>query len=97
MVRFRREAHPIDEERRAGNQNLLRILEKGQFRLPERQSLLQALRGCSVIQPVARVRIFRRWQKSELVMVLRGTDADTCVRHLVPYYGKVYLDAVAIF
>ena len=56
-------------------QDCLDFLERKR-QLPEEQDLLQAFQALFVIQPVSRLRILRRMQQSDLVIILQGANAD---------------------
>ena len=60
-------------------QDRLDFLErKRQF--PEEQNLLQAFQALFVIQPISRLRILRRMQQADLVIILQGPPC-VCLPH----------------
>ena len=58
-------------------QDRLDFLERKR-QLPEEQDLLQAFQSLFVIQPVSCLRILRRVQQADLVLILQGANADPC-------------------
>ena len=49
-----------------------------ELQFPEQENLLQGFQGRIVIQPLARIRIFRRRQQTNPVIVLQGAYTHAC-------------------
>ncbi len=51
---------------------------QGEFQFPEQEDLLKDLQGRIVIQPVACLRVFRRMQETDPVVILQGAYTHAC-------------------